>query len=142
MVWRNPAYIHSPLASIPSLKFHYFKASKPSLQAIQLDYGSNPSSWTFNSKHPLHFSRDVLLLNNPLSNTPHLRIPKWYLTLRLFFSKIYKWFHKILIQNFRLKWYKKTMIEWYTNNIQVLEQWCTQKHSPNAQMYSRKIYEG
>ena len=36
---------------------------------------------------------------------------------------------------------KKTMIEWYTNDMQVLEQWCTQKKSPNAQIYSRKIYE-
>ena len=39
---------------------------------MQLDYGSNLPSWTFGSKHPLHFSRDIPLLNNPL---------KWYLTL-------------------------------------------------------------
>ena len=113
----NSTYIHFPLASIPSLRFHYFKASKPSLQSIQLDYGSNPLFWTFGSKHLLHFSRDTLLLNNPSSDTSHLRIPKWYLTLGLFFSKIYKWFHKILVQNFRFKWYKKTRIEWCTNDM-------------------------
>ena len=26
--------------------------------------------------------------------------------------------------------------------MQVLEQWCTQKHSSKAQIYSRKVWEG
>ena len=88
-----------------------------------------PHSWTTSQviPHTWESLSDTSLLNNPLSDTPHLKIPKWYLTLRLFFSKIYKWFHKILVQNFRLKWYKKTRIEWCTNDMQVLEQWCTKK---------------
>ena len=81
VVRRNPAYVHFHLASIPSLRFHLVKASKPSLQAIQLDYSSNSPSWTFGFKHPLHFSRDIPLLNNPSSDTPHLR---------KFLTKIYK----------------------------------------------------
>ena len=37
---------------------------------------------------------------------------------------------------------KKTTIEMCTKDMQVLEQWCTQKHSSNAQIYSRKVWEG
>ena len=55
-----------------------------------MDYDSNPHSWTFGFKHPLYFSIDTSLLNNLSNNTPHLRIPKWYLTLTFFLSKIYK----------------------------------------------------
>ena len=51
-------------------------ASKPELQAIQLDYDYNILSWTFSSKHPLQFSRETSLLNNPSSDIPHLRLPK------------------------------------------------------------------
>ena len=65
----------------PKLKVPLIQASKPSIQAIQLDYGSNSLSWTFGSKHLLHFSRDIPFLNNPSSDTPHLRN---------FLSKIYK----------------------------------------------------
>ena len=76
MARRNLAYIHSPLASIPSLRFHSFKASKPSLQAIQLDYGSNSPSWTFGSKHPLHFFKRYPYLEQPLKWYPSLeKIP-------------------------------------------------------------------
>ena len=35
--------------------------------------------------------------------------------------------------------YKKTMIEWCTNDMQILEQWCNKKHSSNAQIYLRNV---
>ena len=76
VVRRNQTNVHFPLASIPSFGFHYFKAFKPSLKEIQLDYGFNPLSWTFGSKHPLQPLRDISLLNNPSNDTPYLRIPK------------------------------------------------------------------
>ena len=37
---------------------------------------------------------------------------------------------------------KKIRIEWCTKDIQVLEQWYTQKHSSKAQIYSRNVWEG
>ena len=66
--------------------FHYLEALTKFPISLQLDYGSNSPSWTFGSKHPLHFSRVIPLLNNLSSDTPHLR---------KFLSKIYKdWSHK------------------------------------------------
>ena len=103
VVRRNPTHVHFLQVSIPSLRFHWFKASKPSLQGKQLDYGSNPPSWTFDSKHPLQSSKYTSFLNNLSSDIPHLRISKWYLTLGFFVSKIYKWIYKIISQNYGTK---------------------------------------
>ena len=81
------AYVHSPQppnrVRVPlSWSFSQVPIS------LQLDYGSNSPSWTFGSKHLLHFSRVIPLLNNLSSDTPYLR---------KFLSKIYKdWSHKNL----------------------------------------------
>ena len=60
----------------PKLEVPLIQGFQTSLQVIQLDYDSNPPSWTFGSKHPLQSSKDTSLLNNLSSDTPHLRIPK------------------------------------------------------------------
>ena len=38
-----------------------------------------------------------------------------------FINEDKKYSHKILVQNFRFKWYKKTRIEWCTKDMQVLK---------------------
>ena len=37
-----------------------FQDFQTNFQAIQLDYGSNPLSWTLGFKHPLQSSRDTI----------------------------------------------------------------------------------
>ena len=69
-----------------------------------------------------------------LSDTSHL-----HFSSQRFTNKDKKYSHKILVYNFRLKWYKKTRIEWCTKDMQVLKQCCTQKHSPRAQIYSNNF---
>ena len=34
---------------------------------------------------------------------------------------------------------QENKIEWCTKDMQVLEQWCTKKHSPKAKIYSRNV---
>ena len=67
-----------PLSSSfnPKLEVPLFQGFQTKPSNIQLDYGSNPPSWTFGSKHRLQSSRDISLLNNLLSDIPHLRIPQ------------------------------------------------------------------
>ena len=52
------------------------------------------------------------------------------------------WSHKILVLALSSNDTRKTKIEWCTKDMQVMKQWCTQKHSSKAQIYSRMIWEG
>ena len=69
-----------------------------------------------------------------LNDTPHLEFSS-----QRFTNEDKKYSYKILVQNFRFKWYKKTRIKWYTKYMQVLEQGGLKKHSSKAQIYSRKV---
>ena len=70
-----------------------------------MDYGSNPHSWTFGSKHLLHFLRDthswtisqvILHTWESLSDTSHLDSSSQGFT-----NEDNKGSHKTLIQNFK-----------------------------------------
>ena len=75
------------------------------------------SSTLYNSQEvPYSWTSPQVILHTweSLSDTSHLDFSS-----QRFTNEDKKYSHKIIVENFMFKWYKKTKIEWYNKDMQV-----------------------